>query len=83
MALGIPTLMSPVGVNTEIIQNGINGFLPDTEDEWVDTLSELIEQKDRRTSIGNAGRKTVVDKYSVLAWREKYLEYFNQLSKNN
>jgi glycosyltransferase involved in cell wall biosynthesis len=83
MALGIPTLMSPVGVNTEIIQNGINGFLPDTEDEWVDTLSELIEQRDRRISIGNAGRKTVVDKYSVLAWREKYLEYFNQLSKNN
>ena len=81
MALGIPTLMSPVGVNSEIIQNGVNGYLPSTEDEWVDTLSGLVESKECRIKIGNAGRQTVVDRYSVEAWKGKYLEYFNQLTQ--
>jgi glycosyltransferase involved in cell wall biosynthesis len=79
MALGIPTLMSPVGVNAEIIQDGVNGFLPATEDEWVEDLSRLIESKECREKIGNAGRKTVVDRYSVHAWKGKYVEYFNSL----
>jgi glycosyltransferase involved in cell wall biosynthesis len=83
MALGIPTLMSPVGVNTEIIQDGVNGYLPATEDEWVDILVKLVENKECRTRIGNAGRQTVVDRYSVEAWKGKYLEYFNRLTQNN
>lgn len=83
MALGIPTLMSPVGVNTEIIQPGINGFLPATEDEWVEILSKLIENKECRIKIGNTGRQTVIDKYSVEAWKGKYLEYFNGLALKN
>jgi glycosyltransferase involved in cell wall biosynthesis len=81
MALGIPTLMSPVGVNGQIIQHGVNGYLPSTEDKWVDILSKLIEDKVGRERIGNAGRQTVVDKYSVHAWKGKYLEYFNRLTQ--
>ncbi|HWR33725.1 MAG TPA: glycosyltransferase family 4 protein, partial [Chitinophagaceae bacterium] len=83
MALEIPTLMSPVGVNTEIIQNGINGYLPDSENEWVDTLSNLIENKELRERIGKAGRQTVIDKYSVEAWKQKYLDNFNRLTATN
>jgi glycosyltransferase involved in cell wall biosynthesis len=83
MALEIPTLMSPVGVNTEIIQNGINGYLPHTEEDWVTALSELVENKDLREKIGKAGRQTVIDKYSVEAWKQKYLNNFNSLTANN
>jgi glycosyltransferase involved in cell wall biosynthesis len=83
MALEIPTLMSPVGVNTEIIQNGINGYLPDAEDEWVDILSKLIDSKELRERIGKASRQTVLDKYSVEAWKQKYLDFFNNLTAEN
>ena len=83
MALEIPTLMSPVGVNTEIIQNGVNGYLPNTESEWVDTLSVLIENKELRERIGKTGRQTVLDKYSVEAWKQKYLDNFNKLTATN
>jgi glycosyltransferase involved in cell wall biosynthesis len=79
MALSIPTLMSPVGVNTEIIQHGENGYLPLSEDDWVKYLSELIQNKELRKRIGDAGRVTVIEKYSVEAWKEKYLEYFDEL----
>jgi glycosyltransferase involved in cell wall biosynthesis len=78
MALHIPTLMSPVGVNVEIIQQGINGFLPKSLEDWVEQLSKLIEDKNLRDSIGHAGRKTVEDNYSVKAWKDRYLEYFNE-----
>lgn len=79
MALQIPTIMSPVGVNKEIIQDGFNGFLADTEDEWVQKLSLLIENPHLRKQLGHNARLTVENYYSVNAWKDKYLQYFNQL----
>lgn len=79
MALEIPTIMSPVGVNTEIIQDGENGFLADKEDEWLEKLSLLIESEELRNTIGKAGRKTIVEKYSVEANKKKYVEVFKSL----
>jgi glycosyltransferase involved in cell wall biosynthesis len=83
MALGIPTLMTPIGVNTEIVQNGVNGYLPSTEDEWVNYLSLLIEDEERRKRIGNEGLQTVKTRYSTDAWKQVYLDYFKQLTAKN
>jgi glycosyltransferase involved in cell wall biosynthesis len=82
MALGIATIMSPVGVNTEIIQDGENGFLAKNEEEWIEKLSLLIENKALRKTIGDQGRKTVVEKYSVDAVKEIYLNCFNDLVRS-
>jgi glycosyltransferase involved in cell wall biosynthesis len=79
MALGIPAIMSPVGVNTEIIQDGKNGFLAATEDEWIEKLSLLIENSELRQSIGTAGRQSVETNYSFNAWKDKYVELFDKL----
>ena len=79
MALAVPTIMSPVGVNSEIIIDGANGFLATTEDEWVEKLSLLIESKEQRESIGKAARATVLDKYSVYAQQGNYLRYLREL----
>ena len=84
MALEIPTIMSPVGVNTAIIQDGENGFLADTSDEWIQKLSFLIEDENRRKSIGIEGRRTVVESYSVEANKHLYKNYLsNLLAKYN
>jgi len=83
MGLGIPAIMSPVGANLEIIEDGINGFLPRSEDEWIERLSQLIESKELRERIGQAGRQTVIEKYSVEAWKGKYLEYFDRLTTSS
>jgi glycosyltransferase involved in cell wall biosynthesis len=81
MALEIATIMSPVGVNTEIIQDGENGFLADATDEWVEKISILIEDSELRKKLGAAGRQTVLDKYSVYSQRDNYIKYFNELTK--
>lgn len=65
MALGIPGVASPVGVNKTIVQDGVNGFLADAEDEWVDKLSRLIAEPDLRREMGQAGRRTVQERFSV------------------
>ena len=79
MALEIPTIMSPVGVNTEIVNHGINGFLANSDNEWIECLSALIEDKELRTRIGKEGRKTVINRFSVESQKENYLSIFNNL----
>jgi len=80
MALEIPTLMSPVGVNTEIIKDGVNGFLAGEIEEWMEKLSRLIENSDLRISMGKEARKTVIDHYSVESQKNRYLKYFRELT---
>lgn len=76
MALQIPTVMSPVGINKDIIQDGINGYLAATTEEWVEKISRLIDDPLHRVEIGKAGRETVVKKYSVESQQQQYLHHF-------
>jgi glycosyltransferase involved in cell wall biosynthesis len=76
MALQIPSVMSKVGVNTEIIDHGKNGFLCETADDWYSTLHELMSKPELRKSIGLAGQETVKNKYSVKANTPKYKALF-------
>src|SRR5690606_2024771 len=77
MALSIPCIMSPVGVNSDIIQDGINGFLADKTEEWVEKISTLIENPDLRQKMGALGRESVIDQYSVRANQGKYIEFLS------
>lgn len=81
MACGVATIMSHVGVNSEIIEHGKNGFLAESQQDWIKYLSELIENSDLRNKLGNAGRETVVKNYSVNANKVKYLEVLKSLIK--
>ena len=77
MALEIPTIMSPVGVNVDVIKDGVNGYLATDENEWLKKLELLINDATLRKQIGAAGRKTVVDEYSIEANQDKYLKAFD------
>jgi len=83
MALEIPTIMSPVGVNTDIIQDGVNGFLAVDIHEWIEKISLLINDMNLRKSVGIEARKTVVEKYSVESNKQLYLKWFNELLSLN
>ena len=65
MSLGIPVVCSSVGANRQIIQDGVNGFLAESEDDWIRKLSLVIENQEFRQKMGLAGRKTVEEKYSL------------------
>jgi len=77
MALGIPSVMSPVGVNKEIITDNKNGFLAKTAEEWFVILSKLLADKELRINTGRAGKETIKDKYAVAVNTPKYLGLFD------
>ena len=74
MSVGIPTVCSKVGVNSEIVKDGVNGFLASNKEEWLKKLSILIESPNLRTKLALRGRKTVEEKYSVKVYASKFLE---------
>ncbi|MBW6478433.1 MAG: glycosyltransferase family 4 protein [Bacteroidales bacterium] len=82
MALARPAVMSPVGVNNEIISHGKNGFLADSPEEWEKILSQLIEDAELRKKIGEAGRKTVEERFSFRSQKDHYLKIFSDLTRS-
>ncbi len=77
MAMDIPCIASPVGVNCEIIQHGVNGFLADSPQEWKFYLTQLIADGNLRNQMGKAGRKTVIQRYSVSSNAPLFLSLFD------
>ena len=81
MSVSKPAVMSSVGMNGEIIKNGVNGFLAASENDWIEVLSKLIEDEGLRKKIGLAGRKTVEEGYSLNSQKERYLDLYLSLMK--
>ena len=65
MACGLPVVASPVGVNREIVEQGVNGYLAETPAEWIQALNALLRDAGLRQRMGMAGRKRVEQKYSL------------------
>ena len=79
MALGVPTVCSPVGVNATIITDGQNGYIAGNKKEWIEKLSMLIDSAALRKQIGDAGRETVETGYSAISQAPRVLEIFRSV----
>lgn len=79
MALAKAAVLSPVGVNVDIIEHGVNGFLASDEQQWYELLCELIENPELRQKIGNAGRETVVKRFSFDSQKQRYVGLFQDV----
>ncbi len=76
MALAIPALVSPVGVNTEIVTHGREGYWCRNDAEWEENLRRLIADPHLREEMGSAGRQVVIDRYSTSANSSRFLSLF-------
>lgn len=74
MAVGAPCVVSAVGRNREIVEDGVNGFLASSEDAWVEKLGRLLDDPRLRTQLGEAGRKTVEERFAVHRYVASYVE---------
>ena len=83
MSVGIPTVMSAVGMNKKIIQNGKNGFLANSSADWLDILTKLIMDETLRKKVGMMGRKSVEEKYSKNVVKETYYNLYTSLMKKS
>ena len=76
MSLGIPAVVSPVGVNSQIVDDQINGFVCDKEEEWKDKLTWLISNTASRAAMGKAARVKIEKNYSVHSASPLFLDLF-------
>ena len=79
MAVGIPSVASPVGMSADIINDGQNGFLASTEAEWIDRLSRLIDSPGLRETMGKEGRHIAEEAYSLKVNAPKLLKIFEKV----
>ncbi len=80
MAVEMPIIASPVGINCEIIKEGLNGYLVTSEKKWIEKLSILIENRNLRKQMGMEGRKIAEDRYSLRTGIPKMLRIFKQVA---
>lgn len=82
MACGRPILASPVGVNRDIVEHGVNGFLCDTPEEWLQALTLLCRNPELRRSMGEAGRAKVEQLYTLDKIGPKLVEHLRTAAES-
>jgi glycosyltransferase involved in cell wall biosynthesis len=78
LALGIPAVASPVGINTTLLKDGETGFLAKTNKDWEEKLSLLIENAPLREQMGKKARELAVQNYSLDAASIKFVSAIKQ-----
>ncbi len=76
MSLGMPAAISPVGVNTKIVTQGVDGFLCSTPQEWENALRKLITDEGLRVAMGAAARQKIEGYFSVSSNSGNVLSLF-------
>ncbi|HEX5731473.1 MAG TPA: glycosyltransferase family 4 protein [Blastocatellia bacterium] len=65
MSMGVPTICSAVGANSDLIRHNENGLLAASPEDWLEAARMLISDPALRERLGRAGRKTVEQHYSM------------------
>jgi len=80
MAAGRPCVVSPVGMNSELLREAELGRSATTIDQWTEALSSLIADRDSAARMGAAGRALAVARYSVAALAPRLAELLRRLA---
>jgi glycosyltransferase involved in cell wall biosynthesis len=81
LSVGVPVVCTPVGINSDIVKDGENGFWATNDQEWVDRLSTLILNQELRSQMGLKGIETVEREYSLTVTSEKFLQVLQSLGR--
>lgn len=82
MACGVPVVASPVGVNSSIVDHGVNGYIAETDEDWEIYIGRLLSDPDLSARMGLEGRKKVEQKYSIQLWGPEIAKTFHSLALN-
>jgi glycosyltransferase involved in cell wall biosynthesis len=79
-SVGIPVICTPVGVNRDLVEDGVNGFWARDEEEWKKSIIRLIKEEGLRKEMGMKGRKTVERAYSLKVSAPRILDVLSKVS---
>ena len=78
--VGLPVVCTPVGVNRDLVEDGVNGFWAMTPEDWEERLTELIENAGLREKMGKEGRRRALEKFTVQACAPRLLSILQRVS---
>src|SRR5436305_1223731 len=81
MGVGTAVVASDVGVNSQIITHGENGFLARTQEDWVNALGSLIRDAALRKTFGLRGRELIERRYSLENFAQGYVKLLNEVAR--
>lgn len=81
MGVGLPVVCTPVGINRDAVEQGTNGFWAETMTEWIEKLTLLVEDAELREKMGTAGRKRMLERYTVQACAPRMIEWLNGVGR--
>jgi glycosyltransferase involved in cell wall biosynthesis len=79
MGLGVVAVASPITINNEIVDEGINGFLVKNND-WETALLNAIAHKNQFDKMGVAAKEKINSNYSFTGNFEKYFSFLAKSS---
>jgi glycosyltransferase involved in cell wall biosynthesis len=79
MAIGLPVIVSPVGMNGDILNQGQIGFGPKTNDQWHDALKALYNDWALQKQMGTTAREIIETTYSTKIISKKLAALFKSL----
>lgn len=74
LTLGIPYIVSPVGVAGAIGESGITHLEARSEAEWEEALETLLSDPSLRRRMGDAGRLHALANYDLNIWAKRLAE---------
>ncbi len=83
MAWGIVPVASAITVNTEIVQDDINGFLVYDEQQWETVLLKALTNNNRFQKMGEKAFQTISERYTFEANESNFLNFIHKLVSNN
>jgi len=79
MAAGLPVVANPVGMNCEMVQDGVTGILAETPAEWTAAVSRLANDPGLRRAMGQAGREGVEADFNRWHWAPRFAALVEQV----
>jgi glycosyltransferase involved in cell wall biosynthesis len=78
LGVGVPAICTPVGINRDVVVDGVSGFWAVSRREWVEKLSTLIGDAGMRERMGKAGRRKIMEGYTVQACAPRLIEWIRE-----
>lgn len=64
MGLGLPVVLSNAVGNKEMVEEGVDGFVCSTKDQYISAIEKLREDGSLRTAFGKAARAKIISEYN-------------------
>jgi glycosyltransferase involved in cell wall biosynthesis len=83
LAAGLPVVANRVGVQCQMVQHGVNGYLADTPAQWAECVRRLANDAELRRRLGRNGRRLVQERYSLPVAVERWLRVIEAMPRRS